>query len=135
MADIMLSEDGDIVLDDVGDIMLAEGAEYVIQSVRNRLKSVTVDWFYDHIGADLIDFLGYPNSRETADAITERIVSALTRDGLISKDDLFVKVVPIDSVTLNIFVFVKTADMWEPVGFKVDLNLNSGAAVTQIQRR
>lgn len=131
----MLSEDGDIVLDYAGDIMLAEGTDYVIQSVRNRLKSVTVDWFYDNIGADLIDFLGYPNSRETADAIKERIVSSLTHDGLIAEEDLFVRIVPIDSVTLNIFVFVKTVDMWEPVGFKVDLNLNNGAAVTQIRRR
>lgn len=127
--DLMLTEDGDLVVADNGDLQTVDGAAFIIQSIRNRLKSVSTDWFYDHIGADLIDFLGRPNTRETGNMITERVIETLTFDGLVSPDNLFIKAVPTDYSTITLFVFVKLDEMDSPVGFQVDLNLDSGATV------
>lgn len=134
MADLALTGDGDLMLNESGDLALVEGPSFVVQSVYNRIKSVTVDWFYDNIGADLIDFLGYPNTRDTAKCIEARLISTLTAGGLLDTDSIFVKVVPVSRTTLSAFVFIKlTEDENEsPVGFEISINLDGGVSVKYV---
>jgi len=134
MADLALTRDGDLLLDDSGNLALAEGPAFVVQSAYNRIKSVTVDWFYDNVGADLVDFLGYPNTRDTGRQIEERLVKVLTGDGLVDRDSLFVKVVPVSKTTLSAFVFLKLTDSENdaPVGFEIAVNLDGGVSVKYV---
>lgn len=131
--DLLLSEDGDLVLDETGDLAIASGAAYVAQQVWCRLKSVSSDWFYDHIGADLELFLGRPNTRETAEIISAKIEETLTYDGLLELYELFIKPVPLSRETISFFIFVKVED-GEPVCYQVDVDLEGRVTVSRPTR-
>jgi len=130
--DLMLSSDGDLMLNENGDLATVSGPGFVIQSVYSRLKSVTVNWFYDNTGADLEDFLGRPNSRETAAAVTDRIRTTLTSDGLVSESELLVKATPLSRTVIGIFVFLKLEGVDGLVGFEVDVDLDGTVAVSRV---
>lgn len=130
--DLMLTPDGDLVLDTNGDLRKTSGADFIKQSVYNCLRSITVDWFYDNIGADLEDFLGRPNSRETAEAMEEQVLRALTTTGLVAEEDLFIKVTPLNRTTIGLFVFVKVPEIEKPIGFQANIDLDGGVSVKYI---
>jgi hypothetical protein len=127
--DLLLTPDGDLLVGEEGDLLLTRGTGYVVQSIYNRLKSVSADWFYDQVGADLEDFLGQPNSSETGAAVEERIISALTGDGLLAPEDLLVKVVPAGETQLACFVFARLAGAERPFSFRVTVDLEGGVSV------
>ena len=127
--DLKLTPDGDLALTPGGDLALAEGADFIQQSAYNRLRSVTVDWFYDHIGADLEDFIGQPNSRETADRIVAQLTNSLVQDGLVSSGDVYIRPVPVDKSNILLFVFINTPYADKPLGFEVAVGLQGGVSV------
>lgn len=129
--DLLLTEDGDLVLDEERDLALASGVTYVAQQVYCRLKSVASDWFYDYVGADLEKFLGYPNTRETAEALSEKVKETLTQDGLLEPQELFIKPVPLDREMITLFVFIKVAENSEPICFQVNVDLEGRVSVTR----
>lgn len=127
--DLLLTSDGDLLVGEEGDLLLTWGTGYVVQSIYNRLKSVSANWFYDQVGADLEDFLGQPNSPETGAAVEERIVNTLTQDDLLDPEDLLVKVVPAGETQLACFVFVRLAGAERPFSFRVMVDLESGVSI------
>lgn len=133
--DLMLTHDGDLYLDERGDLATVSGDNFIVQSVYNRLRSVTVGWFYDHVGADLEDFIGKPNTRETADVMARQVLAALTADGLVGEEDLFIKPVPLDRSVVALFVFVRLAGSDKPAGFQVEVDLDGGVSVKYIKQR
>src|SRR3990167_11328017 len=58
------------------------------------------------VGANLLDFVGEPNSREVGEKIRQRIVAVLTRPGLIAASDLTINVAPvsIDSILVTVVI-------------------------------
>lgn len=130
--DLRLTPDGDLVLTDTGDLALVDQMEYQRQQVINRLKSIQVDWIYDHIGADLEDLLGMENRPETAELFKAKVKEALTMDGFLTEADIYMEVVPTNRQTLVLFLFVNSPFAEEPLGFEVGLDLAAGATVTPI---
>jgi hypothetical protein len=57
------------------------------------------------------------------------ITTALTRDGLIDTEDLYIKPVPMDRDTLVFFVFINSPWDSDPLGFEVTFGLNSGVSI------
>lgn len=87
--------DGDLARDQNGDIK--DTSYDVLQSIRNEIftivKSDLGDWREESsIGADLGDFIGEPNVKETAINIKDRIVNSLSL--IASNNDINVKVIP-----------------------------------------
>lgn len=132
LRDLKLTPDGDLAVGPDGDLALAEGADFIRQSVQARLRSVTNDWFYDHVGADLEDFLGRPNTREVAGELEARIVDTLTGDGLVAREDVYVRPVPVETSVVLLFVFVKTPHVDAPLGFEIAVDLQGGVTVAGV---
>jgi hypothetical protein len=131
--DIKLTEDGDFEIAPNGDLAVVTDNDLLAQYVRCVLENVSVDWFYDNIGADLEDYLGEPNTRDTADAAAAQIQTALLKGGLISANDILIQPVPISKTEIRFFVFINTGNPQLPMGFDVSLKLGAGVAVQRIQ--
>lgn len=82
----------------------------LFQEARTRVMSSIKDWkLYPTLGASLEDFVGEPNNKVIAEAIKVRIISSLTKDGFIPKNDISVKYLPIEHDRLMIRIQIKVA--------------------------
>jgi len=89
--------DGDLVLDTQGD--LKDTSSDLLMSIKNEIftvvKSSLGDWREDiNVGADLDDFIGEPNSRDTAEGIETRLRSALSE--ILAVQDLGIRIIPVN---------------------------------------
>jgi len=127
--DLYITESGDLMLDSDGDLATVTDVDYVTQTVINRLKSCSSDWFYDETGADVEVSIGQKNTYENTEALVDRIISSMTKDEFCSIEDLVVIAKPITntSVLLLISVNIPFADT---VNFKLELNFLTGYKIT-----
>lgn len=129
--DIALTPDGDFILEDY-DIKLTDDAEYLKQQAQNRIKSIKVDWRYDHIGADMEDLIGQANTTDTAQWGTEKLTEALTFDGLFDVVDLYIKPIPLDKSTVVFFVFINSQLFEDPYSLLVEIDLQADVTVKEV---
>lgn len=83
-----------------------------LQSVLDQIHTVTAssvnDWLiYSKKGATLDDFVGEPNTRETGNAIRNRVYMALVSAEIVNASDLEVKVIPVHINKVLIIVRIK----------------------------
>lgn len=105
--DIQFTLDGDIRVGPDGDLMGTRVGDYdgFIQAINKRLMSSRNDWALEpDVGANIAEFVGAPNTRETGDALRLRIMNELSRDNLVRAGDLSVDVLPV--ATSKVFVLV-----------------------------
>lgn len=124
--DLAISDDGDLMLSETKDLLTVEDERYVEQTVKNRLRSVASDWFYDNIGANLEEGIGRTNSEDTAKMLVDNITVALTKDKFCELDDILVVAKPETSTTLFLFTFINTPFSKTPMGFEIELNFLTG---------
>jgi len=129
--DFLWTADGDLFLDpaNIGSPAVADKTrdEVLTSNIMKRLNSTSGDWADNvEIGANLIDFVGLPNTIETASLIRSRIIGVLTQDNLIRGRDLRVETFPIEPNLLLIAVYAKslTASGSVTVGFTFDIRDN-----------
>jgi len=123
--DIAISPDGDFIIRD-HDLAVAKEGEFQLQSIINRIKAVRINWRLDHIGADMEDIIGMPNSPDTAQLTIDKITFALTEDDLIDKKDIYIRPVPISKTTILFFLFVNSPYFAQPISLEIGLDLSSG---------
>ena len=109
--DIGFTMDGDLDLSllegGYEDLSYSSGPDFILQSVNNRLRTQSPDWYtYPHLGANLEDFIGEPNTRETAESIITNIRYTLTYDRLVSEEDLEVDVIPVNINEVVVYVSI-----------------------------
>lgn len=96
--DLTWTWDGDLVEGEDGDLA-TNTEDYLVSletEIQTILKSESSDWLiHPTLGANLSEFRGEPNTREVAEAMEERVVSALTTPGIVKPEDLNVRVVPV----------------------------------------
>jgi hypothetical protein len=116
--DLVVGPDGDIF--DTG----TDPLRALVQEIYTRLRADQGDWeLYPDVGANLSELIGEPNNQITAEAGKARIISALTRDGLVHAGDISLKYMPlgIDSVVYRLVINVLPTDE----NYDVDsLNIN-----------
>ena len=122
--DLYWTQEGDFAFDpkteDLMDTSLSQYRGFV-QQILTRIMSNKREWsLQSQIGANISDFLGQPNSRETGQRLQDRIVAELTRDVLVDPRALRVEVVPTGKSTVEIFVLVT------PAGSRKAINLRFG---------
>lgn len=130
-SDLKLSEDWDLVIEN-GDLALVHNIEFIKQSVRNRIKINDPDWFdyiEKEIGANMEDLMGKPNTIDTAREGIEKIATCLTRNGLIDREELYIRPVPTSKFVIEFFVFIQINENINPIGFVVTFNLESGVEI------
>jgi len=109
--DLAWTSKGDLSLSHDGDIMdtYEDPLRSLYQEIRTRVMSEQGDWsIYPGLGANLSDFVGEPNNKQTAESIKVRIISSLTRSGLVQNADVNVRCVPIeiDKIMVRISITV-----------------------------
>ena len=95
--DIQFSWNGDILLE-AGDIKTTQfdGLQSLEDQIRIVVSSALGDWeIYPGKGAGLDDYVGYPNTKSTGEAIHDRVRLAIVSAGLVYEEDLEVKVIPV----------------------------------------
>lgn len=128
VTDIALTPEGDLMISKA-DLKTVTGDDFRIQSARNRIKSITKDWFYDNVGADLEELLGKPNTQAIADKGKGKIITALTIDGLFAIDEVYVKAFPTDKTNILFVVMLKSVD-GTSMSVNVTMDLVKGITVT-----
>ena len=94
--DFRFTPSGDPALLPSGDLMTASGRLYREQQVRIRLSLARGDWASDpNLGADLDELRGRENTEELSREITQRVIRALTYDGLFLPEEISVEVIPL----------------------------------------
>lgn len=111
-ADLDLSADGDLIVDETGDLELALDEACARDDILVRLLTQNPDWYdYPSIGADLDEMIGEPNDRITAEEIVRRIKASLTMYGLISPSELDVVPIPISQEEVMFFIAINKPGM------------------------
>lgn len=131
--DLLWADDGDFVLQPqirTGELGIPTGGDFAdtkalklrgwLQRVKTRLHSATQDWKYLGIGANLGNFISAKNTKETGDAIRERIINELTIDGLCYPQELRVEVVPLTPSYIGVVLAVR------PPGSNQDVIITHG---------
>jgi len=101
--------DGDLILGDDGD--LADTSSDLIVSLENEIRTVIRSEFGDWeehpiLGANLSEFLGEANTRQTGNKIREQITSRIVAIGIVKQEDLFVRVVPVGDNQVLVIITV-----------------------------
>ena len=105
--DVRWSWGGDLLLGSDGDLADSESdqIQYLVDMIQTIVQGDVDDWEeHPSLGANLSDFIGEPNNRETGDKISKRVKIAIVTAGIASAQDTTVRVVPIDSSTVMILV-------------------------------
>lgn len=110
--DLAWSYRGDFILSHNGDLAdtFSDSLRSLFQEVRDEIKSDINSWkIYPDKGASLSDFVGEPNDKKTAEAIKTRILSCLTRRGLVDSKDIKIVYAPVSIDTLMIRISINVA--------------------------
>jgi hypothetical protein len=115
---------GDLVIGETGDIKDTRQHDLLsfIQEVKTRVRSELYDWqLHPYLGASLSDLIGEANNKELAEQGKARIVSSLTRNGLVARRFIKVTYAPVDRHHLMYRLKITIPDMIE--GEQIELNL------------
>ena len=115
---------GDLVIGETGDIKDTRQHDLLsfVQEVKTRVRSELYDWqLHPYLGASLSDLIGEANNKELAEQGKARIVSSLTRNGLVARRFIKVTYAPVDRHHLMYRLKITIPDMIE--GEQIELNL------------
>lgn len=105
--DLYFTSEGDFVISETSDLEETKNHQYrnLIQQILTRLMSSKGDWaLQPTLGASLGNYLGQPNTRETGDKIKTRILSELSRGGLLAPSSLKVEIAPVTATGIIILI-------------------------------
>lgn len=109
--DFWFSHDGDFLLSHDKDILDTSDSPYrsLFQGIDSRLNFNKGEWpgKNNNIGANIVDFIGKPNTEETGDEIKLRIINSLTQDNFLSEKDLSVEMIPLDENVILAKLYIK----------------------------
>lgn len=93
---------------EIRDIGLTYDLEAEKQTIMNRLKTETPDWYHHpSMGGNLSDLIGMKNTRATGDYGAELIRSALTYKGLYDGNSITIRPVPISNTSIMFNIEIK----------------------------
>jgi hypothetical protein len=125
--DLGLTNDGDLMLDvnpDINetDLQLAEDEDNLRQQVIIRLKTYRGDWLsFMGVGANMVDYIGLPNTKEVADRIAANIVSAITYDKFIDPSLVNIYSIPVNEneILFTIRIEYKHQAITLPISYSI----------------
>ncbi len=80
----------------------------LIQEVQTIVNSDLLDWEENPTyAASLDDYIGEPNSRDTASSIVNRITTSLISNNIVRADDVSVRVIPVGKSEILIIVSIQ----------------------------
>ncbi|MDK2600687.1 hypothetical protein QO179_24645 [Bacillus stercoris] len=111
---------------EIRDIGVAYDLEAEKQTIMNRLRTDSPDWYHHPaMGGNLTDLIGEPNTKETGTKGASYIYDALTYEGLYNQNQISVRPVPISPTEL-IFMIEITKFNTETIRLPLIFSLESG---------
>lgn len=108
LIDMQVTDDGDLVLDDIGDFKIASPSRTVIQCINNIILTNKGELLTDvNFGANLQTYYGSSNSRQNHQLMEREIIEEVRRQGYIELSDIEVDITPVDINEAAIIVEVK----------------------------
>ena len=100
--DYLPSKDGDLA--DTGE----DRIQSLVQEIQTVVQSALLDWEeHPGLGSGLEEFIGEPNTKETANRLKTRIRDSLILFNIVRDSDLDIKVIPVGIHT--VFILIKVA--------------------------
>lgn len=119
--DLILGQDGDLDDTTQHDELLS-----LVQEAKTRIRSNLYDWrLHPELGASLNQIIGEANSFELAELGKARIISALTRDGLLTPQLITVQYMPVDRHHLLYRVKITPPDLTKRQSIDIPLLLGT----------
>jgi hypothetical protein len=127
MTDLMINEDGDLMIAPNGDLLTVSGDEQIIQAIIFRLKTYRGDYTLSpNLGFSLEDFIGKPNSAATRSLIETTIEDILSVDFLVINPTI--KCIPLNEEEVFILIeFPAQSDSTKKVQISSSLDLKAGS--------
>lgn len=95
--DIHTTDDGDLILDNIGDLKTAEPIRTVTQAVNALILTNKGDLLTDpRFGANLGNYYGERNTAYTRNLMEQDILASIRSQGLIDPADIEVDIIPLD---------------------------------------
>ena len=122
-SDIRFSSEVDAIIEG-GDISFTprNSNESILGYITSIIRDKRFDWVFLSEGANLDDFKGEKNIKETAEAIKGRLITRITESRIVNIDDISVIYVPLDNHQIFFRVTLQTLSGEENLEFLVDLN-------------
>lgn len=126
--DFGLDLSGELLLDKNTslDILKKTENDLRLQLSYDRIKSVSNDWFEDHIGADLESIIGKPCNENTAEHGKELINEQLTFDQLWEEEEFFIKANIKSNMCIeyNVFFKIKDSETEDTYSFEISATID-----------
>jgi len=109
IVDLYFSDDGDFSLGSNNDLEDTNKYDYrgFMQRILTRLSSKKREWAQAaHLGANLSDFVGKPNTEEIGNRIQDRIYSVLLQEDLLYGHEFTIDVVPVTKYEVAIIMVI-----------------------------
>ncbi len=125
--DLWFSDIGDLEVDRSGDLKDTKNSygKAVLQEVRDRLRGNFGDWkLTPQLGANVKEFLGESGTQANINRIVERVIEAITFDGLL--DQASVDIIPLQigdsTVLFRIIVVTREGELTSTFSFDTNEN-------------
>ncbi len=104
--DILMTLDGDLAVGGDGDFELTRGFDWMAREVNKIVRTINPQWrHHPTIGANVESFIGENNTRETASALRQEILDAISRSTLLRDgQSIDVIVVPLSMESVSVYV-------------------------------
>lgn len=130
--DLLLSDDGDLILSEDYNIKTTEKGELIHQLVMVAVKSTNPEWFMESFPADMEDLIGLENSRQTGDMGIKKIRSSLIQVGFEDDENIWIEAKPISNSEILFFVFINIEGE-EKMIFEIGVNLDFGVSARRVR--
>lgn len=122
LRDFAMDVHGEIFVSHIGDIQVATNDDVLANEVVWRLKTYSGDWLLQPLcGASLEDFIGSPNTPDTAKLIKDNVLDALLVDGFFFGKIKDVQVTPISAHSVVVLVEISSLESTFTVPFELNL--------------
>lgn len=125
--DFGLDTSGELIIDqDTSDILKQTDDNLRLQLAYDRIKSVSTNWFIDHIGANLESLIGRPCDVQHAEEGKSLIDTQLTFDKLWDDKEFYIKanINSNTSITYNILFKIYNKDSEETYSYIIEATID-----------
>ena len=129
MFDFAITNEGELKFDVRNkDISKSQHDAITRQIALCRIKSIVGDWYNTNIGANLEEFIGEVCNDITANKIISRIISSLTYDKFMKRDNIYC-IPQVEANSISVLVFLKGEYNDNPSMINVTIDITGGVKI------
>ena len=112
MIDFKLTDVGDLSLSSERELEFSQNDALNLQYALARVKSAKIDWYIDHVGADLERLIGEPLNEQLIEQGKQMIMDALTEYNLFKISEIYIQHrEDVEEEQLSYYVYLRMSSM------------------------